>query len=256
MADDLQHLTKQVQECAGIPDGPDRDGVWGLGSARAVLKKFSDLGVKPTVADQPSRVGKIPQAAIDLILEAEGIDQPSEWPGESSGITIGFGYDLGYQDNFASDWKGILSDEAIRSLSSALGLQGERAAQVAARFRGINVTREQALKVFFNVTLPQEEAKTVKAFPGLDKMPDAVRGALVSLVFNRGTGMDGDRRREMRAIRELVASAGLGAIGLEGSLAGIAENLRSMKRLWVGKGVDGLITRRESEAALVESAIA
>jgi len=34
------------------------------------------------------------------------------------------------------------------------------------------------------------------------------------------------------------------------------RQLRSMKRLWVGKGLGGLIARREREAQLVESALA
>jgi GH24 family phage-related lysozyme (muramidase) len=34
---------------------------------------------------------------------------------------------------------------------------------------------------------------------------------------------------------------------------GIAEELRKMKRIWEGKGLDGLLTRREAEAKLVET---
>jgi len=56
-----------------------------------------------------------------------------------------------------------------------------------------------------------------------------------------------DRRREMRAIRAAAAA---------GDLAEIAAQLRAMKRLWEGKGLGGLITRREEEAQLVESAMA
>jgi GH24 family phage-related lysozyme (muramidase) len=55
-----------------------------------------------------------------------------------------------------------------------------------------------------------------------------------------------DRRREMRAIRDAVADE---------DLQEIADQLRSMKRLWEGKNLDGLLTRREAEAQLVESAI-
>jgi GH24 family phage-related lysozyme (muramidase) len=51
----------------------------------------------------------------------------------------------------------------------------------------------------------------------------------------------------MRAIREAVA---------RGDLAEIAAQLRSMKRLWEGQGLGGLIARREEEAQLVESAVA
>ena len=36
----------------------------------------------------------ISKAARDLILEAEGFSSTPEWPGEKSGVTIGFGYDL------------------------------------------------------------------------------------------------------------------------------------------------------------------
>jgi len=93
-------------------------------------------------------------------------------------------------------------------------------------------------------------ARTRRAFPGFDVLPLDVQGALVSLVYNRGTRMTDspgtNDRREMRAIRDLVAG---------GMVAGIAEQLRLMKRLWVGKGLDGLLRRRDAEAALVESAI-
>ena len=56
--------------------------------------------------------------------------------------------------------------------------------------------------------------------------------------------MSGDRRREMRAIARAVA---------RGDVAEIARQIRAMKRLWVGKGLDGLLKRREGEAALVEA---
>jgi GH24 family phage-related lysozyme (muramidase) len=59
--------------------------------------------------------------------------------------------------------------------------------------------------------------------------------------------MDGDRRTEMRAIRDAVA---------QGDLAEIANQLRVMKRLWIGKGLDGLLKRRDAEADLVASTIA
>jgi hypothetical protein len=61
------------------------------------------------------------------------------------------------------------------------------------------------------------------AFPGINELSPDAQGALVSLVFNRGTSMEGDRRREMRAIQAAVAN---------GDLQEIADQLRSMKRLW------------------------
>jgi GH24 family phage-related lysozyme (muramidase) len=196
----------------------------------------------------------ITKAAIDLILAAEGVDQPFAWPGGGSGITIGYGYDLGFEQYFAKDWAGLLLPAQITRLSAALGITGQAARQIAHRFDDIKISRNSALQVFVAHTIPQEEAKTLAAFPGLEKLPPPVRGALVSLVFNRGAGMADDSHRpaeqtrlEMRAIRDAVAT---------GDLKRIAGNLRAMKRLWVGKGLNGLLDRREAEAALVESAIA
>jgi GH24 family phage-related lysozyme (muramidase) len=34
----------------------------------------------------------------------------------------------------------------------------------------------------------------------------------------------------------------------------MADLVRSMKRLWVGKGLDGLLRRRDEEAELIEKA--
>ena len=188
----------------------------------------------------------IPQEAIDLILEAEGVDQPSKWPGEASGITLGYGYDLGYEKNFALDWRDLLSGGSIARLHIALGVTGQNAHAMAPRFRDITITRDMALKVFLGATLPHYEVETSIAFPGVERLPLLVLGALVSLVFNRGTGMTGPRRAEMRVIRDAVRI---------GDLREIAKQLRAMKRLWAGQGLDGLLVRRENEAKMVESAI-
>lgn len=189
----------------------------------------------------------IPQRAIDLILKAEGVDQPYAWPGGDSGITIGYGYDLGYETTFARDWHGVLTPEQINALMSALGRRGMAAFDIESRFHSITITQEQARLVFDNRTLPHYEAETAAAFPGADRLPGLALGALVSLVFNRGSSMVGPRRREMRAVRDAVKS---------GDLKTVALQLRAMKHLWVGKGEDGLLVRRDAEASLVEEAIA
>jgi len=198
----------------------------------------------------------IPQRAIDLILAAEGVDQPGKWPEGVSGITIGYGYDLGYEATFVADWKGVLPDPVIHALMPALGLRGEKAHRAATGFRGIKITPEQALQVFMKRTLPQEEKKTLEAFPGLEKLPGEVLGALVSLVFNRGPSMGSERRAEMRAIRDAIAQHAGGTMGPRDCMREIANQLRIMKRLWRGQGLDGLIIRREEEAKLVEAALA
>jgi GH24 family phage-related lysozyme (muramidase) len=58
--------------------------------------------------------------------------------------------------------------------------------------------------------------------------------------------MKGDSRSEMRNVRDLINKK---------DYKKIAAEIRKMKRLWIGRGLDGLIQRREDEAALVESCI-
>ncbi|MEY2572416.1 MAG: hypothetical protein QOJ87_629 [Verrucomicrobiota bacterium] len=191
---------------------------------------------------------QVSDEALALILEAEGLDQPSQWPGGESGITIGVGYDLGFvsKDQFEEDWSPFLASDEIERLKDVIGLSGENARERAGDFRDIKIKRADAEQVFKERTLPLYSQRAEDAFPGLDQLPENVQGALVSLVFNRGPGMNGDSRREMRAVRDAVAN---------GDLQEIANQLRAMKRIWEGKGLDGLLRRRDAEADLVESAI-
>jgi GH24 family phage-related lysozyme (muramidase) len=191
---------------------------------------------------------QITDKALALILESEGLDQPGRWPGGESGITLGIGYDIGFvtPEQFEEDWSQHLGSDQIERLKTGIGIKGERARQRASEFRDITVTRAQAVEVFTNKTLPLHSQRTEGAFPGVDQLPPDAQGALVSLVFNRGPGMGGDSRAEMRAVRDAVA---------QGDLQEIANQIRAMKRLWVGKGLDGLLRRRDAEADLVESAI-
>lgn len=198
---------------------------------------------------------QVPDEALALILEAEGLDQPGQWPGGDSGITIGVGYDLGFvtEQQFEEDWSPFLSSDEIDRLKDAIGLAGGRARDRAADFRDIRIKRADGEQVFKERTLPLYSQRTEKALPGVDQLPPMAQGALVSLVFNRGGSMKDDpsrpadeTRREMRAIRDAVAA---------GDLQEIADQLRAMKRIWEGKGLDGLLRRRDAEADLVESAI-
>jgi GH24 family phage-related lysozyme (muramidase) len=195
----------------------------------------------------------ISEKALKLILDHEGMNQPGNWPGGQSGITIGIGYDLGYvtRDQFESDWGDVLTKVTRGRLAAVVGLRAVKAKNRAADFAGLRLKRADAESVFRDKTIPLFVVRAGQAFPGFQTLPLDVQGALVSLVYNRGTSMvddsKDDRRREMRAIRDAVAA---------GDLPKIAAQLRSMKRLWVGKGLDGLIERREAEAQLVESAMA
>jgi GH24 family phage-related lysozyme (muramidase) len=203
----------------------------------------------------------IPQRAIDLILEEEGLDQPGKWPGGGSGITLGYGCDIGADPASLDFWTGVLTDEQIARLKTAKGITGRRAAQIQTRFHDIRVTETQARDVFMRQSLPREERLTAEAFPGSQNLPGEAFGALVSLVYNRGTELEGDRRREMRAIHDAIINSQRNderedpKVRQNNLLRFIATELRLMKRIWAGQGLDGLLRRRDAEADMVEKAM-
>jgi hypothetical protein len=193
--------------------------------------------------------------ALGLILAAEitsvenyeaRLTHPT-WPGEQSGITIGVGYDLGYQtrDQFTADWDDRLAADATKRLTAMCGVTGPRAATALPALRDIVVPWSAARAVFLGITLPRYVTQTLDAFPGCETLPDEAFGALVSLVFNRGAGMGSptdpppDRRREMRGIRDAIAG---------GNFRAVPQLLLDMRRLWPDSA--GLRSRRTQEAAL------
>ena len=193
--------------------------------------------------------------AFDLIIYYEvgggkgyynkALKKPT-YPGGASGVTIGIGYDLGYNSlsDFTKDWKGKIPDSDFDRLKKVLGFKGNVAKSYLHLVSGVSIPWEAALDVFENNTIPKFMDQTLKAFPGADELhPDAF-GALVSLVFNRGASVSGERRREMKNIRNLIPSKDYKAI---------ANEIRKMKRLWVGKGLNGLLKRRDEEAELIEN---
>lgn len=92
-----------------------------------------------------------------------------------------------------------------------------------------------------------------RAWPGAFRLHPKAGAALISLAYNRGTGMTKrasdplDRRREMRELQPAVATR---------DYARMAELFRSMKRLWAGQGMAGLLKRRDDEARLCDEAAA
>jgi hypothetical protein len=169
------------------------------------------------------------------------------WPGGSSGVTIGIGYDLGYNTKakIKSDWQNQLSNQDLDDLLQAAGKTGDDAKKLVPKLSHIRVPLNAATQVFYNSTLPRYAKDTARVYPGVANLPADAQTMLLSLVFNRGTAMIGDRRREMRAIKPLVANK---------ELVGIADQIRSMKRLWNIEELPGLHKRRDKEAALIESA--
>ena len=167
--------------------------------------------------------------------------------GTSSGVTIGIGWDCGQntEDSLVEEWGEYLEPSSVEDLKKVMGLKGMKAQAVLSVVAHIVIPWQHALAQFTVFTVPRYWSRTSSAFPGIDRAPQSVQETLLSLVFNRGTSMEGDRRREMRAIRDLVAAS---------SWEQIPSMLRAMKRLW--PDTPGLVTRREDEAQYIESALA
>ena len=238
--------------------GLGADGIDGPATWNAIIAKISAT-VNDQITDSVTQckpiIGRLSEKALKLILEFEVgggkgyyekcLKHPT-WPAGQSGVTIGIGYDLGYNDlsQFKGDWQDKLSAGDFERLTKTLGKKSGIAKAAVGAVKDISIPWDAALEVFQTNTVPRFIKTTLQAFPNADKLhPDAF-GALVSLVFNRGGSVSGESRREMLNIRNLIASQDYKAI---------AKEIKDMKRLWVGKGLDGLLTRRNEEAALIES---
>lgn len=171
------------------------------------------------------------------------------WPGGASGPTIAIGIDCAYytkkelEDIFHFlDSKSI---QIIQNASGKKGISGKEYTKILAKLK-IKVSWEQALEIFNKITWPKFSKMAETIYPDLNTLCDDAYGAIVSLVFNRGTSLKGDSRLEMRNIKDFISKK---------DYKSIANEIRKMKRLWLGKNLDGLIRRREDEAILVESCL-
>jgi len=202
----------------------------------------------------------IPQQSIDFIVQQETggrsyydkIACHPVWPGGMSGLTIGVGYDLGQNSaaRFQADWGTVLDAAIFKELATSIGLRGGSPDQDAhlkelvRQLHGITISWDVASQVFASVSVPDYTQRTLAAFPGLEKLHGLCVGAMVSLVYNRGTSLVGDSRVEMRKIHDLLQA---------GQPRGVPDQIRSMKRLW--PTVPGLQKRRDAEAQMFQDGL-
>ena len=214
----------------------------------AVAEKFSDT----INFDTSLGVYRISKKSADLILKAEGYQKSPYVPkgSGSSGVTIGYGYDLGQQT--VSNMKKMLSDyfttEQLSRLEKAIGLTGSNAIAIIPSLRDITISNEDAVSLAMRMKSKYAQI-VVDTYPEVLKTHPHCQGAMLSLVINRGTSFSKpnvESRVEMKNIHDDFVS---------GRLVDIPNQFRSMKRLWIGKGLDGLVTRREDEAKLFEEGL-
>lgn len=168
-----------------------------------------------------------------------------EWPGAASGLTVGVGYDCGYNSAgvILSDWR----DFAGRArLAECAGITGSRARALVAPRRDLRVPWELAEEVFVDVSVAKFWQLCRRSWgPGFDTLRPNAQWALLSLTFNRGNSFAGPARAEMRAIRELIPAR---------DYSGMAAQLRAMTRVWQGRDIErAMQRRRNAEARLMET---
>ncbi len=242
---------KNIQRKLGFT-GRDVDGIFGVNTTTRI-EMFLDTRLPDLPAGATMIVSK---KSLDLVLESE-ISSRAAYnsrykfpirPGGASGITIGIGYDLGYVSaaEFERDWKNKISDSKYSKLKTVVGKTGNAAQNaLTASIKSVEVPFEAALEVFYTISVPVYAKQTSRIYPGIELLPPDAQGALLSLVYNRGASLDGDRRIEMKNIANWVS---------KNNTKKIAEELRSMKRLWINDpAVRGVALRREKEAQLVEN---
>ncbi len=219
----------------------------------------ADVALSGWLEAQPEPNPVIPASAIAFIAREEVSSRTAYntnylhpvWPGGDSGVTIGIGYDLRMQSvlRYEADWRDLLPAPDIDLLRPCLGRLGSF--DLVEQVKSCSVPLAAAWTNFAARVLPRyiDDTRRVFGAAAFDALPPLCRGALVSLVYNRGAQLDEppprDRRREMRAIRDHLT---------RGDLALVPEEFRSMKRLWPDAG--GLRARRDREADLWERGLA
>jgi GH24 family phage-related lysozyme (muramidase) len=255
---------KKLQKKIGLND----DGVIGpvtLSRLEAIVEEWLTLKKsqgKPEKVETPTTPPAattfsmiVSKRSLDKLIEFEITSesvyqkkyQKPIYPGGDSGVTIGIGYDVGFntKTQIDADWRGKISDADLELLKTAAGVKGAAAGALIANLKSVTVPFAAAREVFYVSTLPRYAANTRGVYPGVQNLPADAQGALLSLVYNRGTKLTGDTRKEMNAIVALVAAK---------DLNGIAAQITSMKRLWDKNKLPGLHTRRDEEAKLVKNA--
>jgi hypothetical protein len=227
--DDAKAFNERYQRLPGEPLGA-QNASWKAKSLRKISQRAWDLIVRSEVSSAQTYTTKYQHAVL---------------PGVASGLTIGIGYDLGQvsAETFTADWSGLLSSADIETLSKACGLKAASAATKLKDVRNVTVQWDIAAQQF-NAFLPFAIGETERTFPNCADLSADSLGALVSLVYNRGSSLSptSDRRREMRQIFTLMRDR---------QFSSVAPTILRMQRLWVNDPkARGVVARRELESIL------
>ena len=266
--EDVKHLQSWLNRVGAMLVA---DGDFGAGTERGV-RYAQDIAGQPNtgtadnnlwswLASQPEPYQYLATNGVAFIAREETgglayyntVTRWPHFPGLSSGVTIGVGYDLRFnsEENFRDLWGGYLVPEILDELSKDIGKPGSKKRIKDLRKLGIEIPFKSAWPVFIKKTLPRFFSDTESIYPSLVRLPNLCRSVLVSLVFNRGNSLQGPRRSEMRAIRDILIKAddpSLHKLKRKLILSDIEDEFISMQRLW--EPGSGVYKRRQAEANL------
>lgn len=241
----LASRLRRIQKSLGV----EADGVLGPETLTA-LERSLEIKVSPRMFSLECACEN-----LDMILRFEVGSraryekefQKPVWPGAASGVTVGIGYDLGVtkKPQITADWEVYLFEPELAALLAVQGITGPAAKQLAQGVSHVAIPLKAAEEVFYTKTLPVFAERTRAAFPGVERLPADAQGMILSLVYNRGTSLAGERRSEMAEIARLLRSS-------NPDLEAIARQFESMKRLW--PDLKGLRDRRQREADIIRAA--
>ena len=171
---DTKERIKRIQFYLGVPG----DGVIGPTTLTALENRLFDKQEQETAVE-----------GVSLTLSRKGLQQivhheissasyyrkflsHPTWPGGGSGITIGIGYDLGYNSGRQTrkDWSRNLSEIDLERLVSVCGLRGDGARQVLKNVQSIPIPLEAAQRVFYESTLSRYAADTARVYKGVEDL--------------------------------------------------------------------------------------
>ena len=246
----MSELLRAIQTKVGVT----ADGAYGPNTERAIAKS---LGVvveaKPAAPEEGQLTGlTVTEDSLRAVMEFECggksyyekmYSSPS-WPQGASGVTVGVGYDLGYNTKaqIMKDWSPVIGQRLAEILATCAGIKGSAAQSHKNRIKAsVKISFEDAWLVFVRSSVPRFAKMTVSSFPNYKKMHNVTQAMMLSVVFNRGSSLSGNRRRHMVQMRDATTDQG------------VINAIDAMKAIWPNSGGNhpGLRNRRNKEVTLI-----
>lgn len=247
-----QTVTESVDTSAEVPLVVD---VSSIVAAPVPLPAVVDPDPTPVaLRPVPDSLPDIDPRAVDFIVREEVISsayytrklQRPICPAcrtTPSGPTVGIGSDLGHLSHAGVDEFWVEHPQRER-LHTGVGFTGKAAIPVTATLQDVLTPYDLAYRVFAHKQLIAFYYSCRRAFgpKNWDRARRLAQGMLLATCYNRGTGMVGSRRAELREIRDTSLP--------ELNYSAMADALRRSKRHF---SAPGLLRRYDETARLMET---